>query len=122
MSPDGATFATGSNNSQGNKKGPGDIRLWDAHTGQLKRTFTHEFGIASITYSRDGAVRASSDLAGFIRLTDAKTGKVLRQWQGRLSSSDDYFANLRLSADGRLVAASHTSDSHEGEVVVWAIR
>lgn len=120
LSPDGATLATGSCTQDYNCSAPGDIRLWDMRTSQLKRTFTHDAGIVGIAYSPDGSVRASADEKRLLRLMDANTGKVTRQWQA-LTPKDvqDGLASLdslQFSSDSKLLAASDRN-----QILVWAI-
>ena len=91
------------------------IRLWDAQTGELRRTFTgHKDAINSVAFSPDGKVLASgsgyiyaSEASGSqdktIRLWDVETGTIRRT----LPAQKHKVLCVAFSPDGKVLAASH---------------
>ena len=90
------------------------IRLWDAQTGELRRTFTaHKDAINSVAFSPDGKVLASGsgdlyarDASGSkdktIRLWDVETGTLRRT----LPAQKNEVLCVAFSPDGKVLAAS----------------
>ena len=67
FSPDGKTLVCGMDDG---------IRLWDAHTGEYKKTLTgHRDVVESVALSPDGKTLASGSWDNTIRLWDAHTGE-----------------------------------------------
>src|SRR6267378_8123852 len=75
FSPDGKVLASCSRDKT--------IKLWDAATGELKRTLTeHTADVYDVTFSPKGNLLASASTDKTIRLWDAQTGKVIRTLEG----------------------------------------
>jgi WD40 repeat protein len=75
FSPDGAQVL-----SSGEDK---SIKLWDAATGALIRTFAgHSGGVSSVAFSPDGARVLSASKDKTIKLWDAATGALIRSFEG----------------------------------------
>jgi WD40 repeat protein len=65
------------------------IRLWDAATGALLRTFKgHSEVISSVAFSPDGARVLSGSGDTTIRLWDVATGALLRTFEGHLQKKN----------------------------------
>src|SRR5579871_5296027 len=78
FSPDGAFVATSSSDRT--------IKLWDARTRQLLRTFQgHTRDVRSVAFSPNGTTLVSGGEDGTVRLWDPKTGQVLRTFSGHAS-------------------------------------
>ncbi len=60
FAPDGHLLASSGNDAT--------VRFWDPQTGSLLYTLPHPGPIIAISWSRDGRLFASGDIAGFIRL------------------------------------------------------
>ena len=65
------------------------LKLWDAATGELLRTFEggrrrHALGVSSVAFSPDGARVLSGSSDNTLKLWDAATGELLRTFQGAL--------------------------------------
>jgi WD40 repeat protein len=59
------------------------LKLWDATTGQLLRTFEgHSAGVTSVAVSANGALLLSGSEDRMLKLWDATTAKLLRTFQG----------------------------------------
>ena len=98
FSPDGNTIASGSGHWMGyeGKASAGEeVRLWNAHTGELIKTLTgHKDVVSSVTFSPDGNLIVSGDWydwdgylssgtwSGEIRVWDAHTGEHLKTLTG----------------------------------------
>ena len=103
--PDGKTLASGLSD--------GTIRIWDAQTDELLRTFVgHASGVENIAYHPDGKTLASSGrLDGNIRIWDADTGELLHTLTGHTG----WIHNFSFRADGRTLASA----SHDETIRIW---
>ena len=87
----------------------GGLQIWEAVTGELRRTVPAEFGWAwNATFSADGRTLATSE-EDVVRLWDTKTGELRHSLRrGR----EEGFGNvwcLAFSPDGRTLASGHSS-------------
>jgi WD40 repeat protein len=103
--PKGETLAAAS-------AGHGEIRLWDARTGEPLRYVEEEGGLSSLAFSPDGTkllVGGDEDAAG--RVHDAATGALLRRLEGHTSS----VTSVAFSPDGTRAATG----SADRTIRVW---
>ena len=108
FSPDGTTLATGHYD--------GEIRLWNAQTGELRQVIPTDGVVESLAFSPDGSVLASGESTGSnqVRLWDIEIGQLVRI----LDSHGNPLESLAFSPDGRLLA----SGSVDGTVWLWGLR
>jgi WD40 repeat protein len=136
--PDGQTIAGGTGivtaviNGKAVKPSGGEVILWDAKTGKIRKTLgSHEASVEWLAYSSDGSVLASaSDENGFVKTWNLPGGS-LRQTlkiDGKIGSSPDGTEMLcALAPNGKSVAAVKTVMEKVGEhskrvgdeLVVW---
>ena len=108
FSPDGSTLATGHYD--------GEIRLWNAQTGELKQVLATQGVVESLAFSPDGSLLASGEGTGSnqVRLWDIEVGQLVRI----LESHESPVVSLAFSPNGRLLA----SGSYDGAVWLWGVR
>jgi WD40 repeat protein len=106
-SPDGKHIVSGGGGYDSNGRGiPGEVKVWDAHTGQNLLTLKgHTNGVSSVAYSPDGRRVFACDVRGKVLAWNAVTGMLLRDTpatipDGRLVA---VHGNQRAYADGWLV-------------------
>lgn len=103
LSPDGRTFAIGSDN---------DIHLLDRVTGTLKTTLIgHTEGIFSIAFSPDGKTSASASGDSTIGLWDINTG----EHKYTLTGHTRYIDSVAFNPDGNTIATGH----YLGAIRLW---
>jgi WD40 repeat protein len=115
FSPDGKRLAS-SDDGQSDVKGqgplPGEVKVWDARTGQVLHTLTgHTGGINSVSYSPDGQRIASAGEDGTIRIWEAQKGRLiltLKDHRGPVTC-------VRFSPDGTRLASS----SKDRTIKIW---
>jgi WD40 repeat protein len=80
FSPDGKWLATGG----GEPTRDGEIKLWQANTGNLIRSFTnvHSDAVFSLDFSPDGKYLASGAADKFVKVIELGTGKIVKQFEG----------------------------------------
>jgi WD40 repeat protein len=104
FSPDGARVLSGS--------GDKTIKLWDAATGALIRTFEGHVGpVTSVAFSPDGARVLSGSGDKTIKLWDAATGALIRTFEGHVGP----VTSVAFSPDGARVV----SGSHDNALKLW---
>ncbi len=127
FSPDGDTIASGSGQWMGyeGKASAGEeVRLWNAHTGELIKTLTgHKDVVSSVAFSPDGNLVVSGDWydwdghftsgtwSGEIRVWDAHTGEHLKSLKGHTGG----VSSLAFSSDGKILASGRT----DGTILLW---
>jgi serine/threonine protein kinase/WD40 repeat protein/tetratricopeptide (TPR) repeat protein len=108
LSPDGRSFATGSNPDG---RTAGEVRLWDVGTGRLRfPPLLHTNYVPALAFRPDGEVLASGDYGGLVRLWDTSTGEEI----GRPLSQGEIVLSLAYSPDGKVLAVGLSSD-HTGK-------
>jgi WD40 repeat protein len=75
FSADGSLFAAGSS-----LDGKGELRVYQTGDGKVVSKLTDIGPIYSVSFRPDGQVVASAGFDGVVRLSDAKTGKVVKQF------------------------------------------
>ncbi len=110
LSKDGGTLATCASSVNDEYADP--VRLWDARTGTLRRTFAAEkIHGRPMALSPDGAVIATGGKS--VKLWDARTGKLRRELTGHLKRTQ----STVFSADGRVLV----SGGNYGTTNVWEV-
>ena len=104
FSPDGKMLASGNG---------AEIDLWDATTGDLKKTLTgHDSAVNSISFSPDGRLLASGSWDGTVRLWDTITGEQQRKLTHQAVSS------VSFSPDGQTLASGRSLDR---KIYLWDV-
>jgi RNA polymerase sigma factor (sigma-70 family) len=93
----------------------GEIKLWDARTGEEKPALKHDSDIDCVAFTPDGKkVAGGGGLDGTVRIwntTDGAEAKVLQVGVGVRS--------VAISPDGKTLAAGCWKDDKQGEVSLW---
>lgn len=77
FNPDGSRFIAASS-----LDGNGEVRVYETATGKLLHKLDGERGaVYSVAYSRNGKVIASAGFDGVVRLNDAETSKLIKEFQ-----------------------------------------
>lgn len=96
FSPDGKTFASGAFYEK-------TVKLWDSATGQTMLTLPHTTDVNCVVFSPDGSLLAAAANDGVVRLWNAKTGVLQREFStGEVYKSVN---SVAFSPDGQTVAA-----------------
>ena len=105
FSPDSKTLASGLSD--------GTIRIWEAHTDELLRTFMgHVSGVENVSFHPDGKMLASSGrLDGTIRIWNADTGEQLHTLTGHTG----WIHSISFRPDGKTLASA----SHDETIRIW---
>ena len=103
-SPDGSTLATGDL--------IGEIRLWDAVTGQHKATLTGhpDQNVVSLSFSADSRMLASGGTDRIIRLWDAVTGQQLKIFTEHVHEIYGDGVRVAFSPEGHTLASTGAWD------------
>ena len=98
FSPDGSILATGS----GETSRFGEIRLWDASTGELIGSIEniHSDLVLGLAFSRDGTYLASASADRFMRVFNVQTREQVKSFEGHTN----HVLAVSWRADGRLLA------------------
>lgn len=105
ISRDGSTIASASED--------GVIRVWDAVSGETRRTMRHGSAVNTIALAPDGRLLAAGDDDGAVRLWDITTGEQVRTLTGHL----DWVWTVAFSPDGTMLA----SGSEDNTVKLWDV-
>jgi eukaryotic-like serine/threonine-protein kinase len=108
FSPDGKRIVSGG----GEWGKPGEVQVWDAHTGKLERTLQgHTSYVQSVAFSPDGKRIASGSVDRTVKVWDAHSG----QEPLTLKRHTSAVWSVAFSPDGKRIA----SGSHDQSVQVW---
>ncbi|MDG3002391.1 serine/threonine-protein kinase [Paludisphaera mucosa] len=116
LSPDGRSYATGSNPDG---RTAGEVRVWDAAAGRLRfPPRLHTNYVVALAYRPDGEVVAAGDFNGLVRFWDASAGEEV----GRPLPQGEIVLSLAYSPDGATLAVGLSND-HTGEpgVKLWNV-
>jgi len=110
FSPDGKTLASASNLEVGD----GNIKLWDVHTGKLKRVLSKgllSLRVSCVTFSPDGQTLASGNIDTTIKLWRLNSGKVHSTLKGHGWDVN----SVAFSRDGKILV----SGGLDGAIKIW---
>jgi WD40 repeat protein len=107
FSPDGRTFASGSEDNT--------IKLWNTKTGELIKTLPGHTGLIwSVSFSPDGETLASGSEDNAIQLWNVKTRKLIKTLPGHKNK----VYSVSFSPDGRTLA----SGSKDKTIKLWNVK
>lgn len=111
FSPDGKILASGG----GIPSRDGELVLWNASDGALLREISgaHSDTVFDLAYTSDGALLASCAADKFARVFDAKTGKLVRSFEGHTN----HVLGVAWNRTGRTLATSGADDV----IKVWSL-
>jgi WD40 repeat protein/tetratricopeptide (TPR) repeat protein len=104
FSPDGRSFATGSNP---HPIATGELRLWETSTGRLLfPPIPHTNYISALAFHPDGKLIATGDYGGQVRTWDTSTGREI----GQPLPQREIVLALSFSPDGKMLAVGLAKD------------
>jgi hypothetical protein len=103
ISPDGRWLATGSSDNR--------ARIWNATTGELRHTFTHEDRVNAVAFSLEGRWLVSGSSDATTQLWDVATGELRHTY-----NNTNRVVSLALSAEDLLAIGCW-----DGTVRVWKV-
>jgi WD40 repeat protein len=111
FSPDGKVLASGG----GIPSRDGELLLWNAADGSLLREITgaHSDTVFDLSFTPDGSLLASAAADKFARVFDAKTGKLVRSFEGHTN----HVLGVAWNRTGRTLATSGADDV----IKVWSL-
>jgi WD40 repeat protein len=111
FSPDGKLLASGG----GIPSRDGELLLWDPVEGKLVREVVgaHSDSVFDVSWSPDGSLLASAGADKFARISDPKTGKVIRNFEGHTN----HVLAVGWNKTGRSIATGGADDV----VKVWDV-
>jgi WD40 repeat protein len=115
FSPDGKYLAASlSGGPSGEKRIPGDVRIWEVATGQEVRAFKGPTSdVTAVAFSPDGSrLAAACSVEMAVLVWDVKTGEQTL----RLAGNRDWLAAMAYSANGERIA------SVGGDVRIWDVQ
>ena len=121
FSPDGKYLAAGSVPHPEDHEKPGEVKLWDATTGEEKETLDKDRGAWRLAFSPDGAYLAWTTLDDKLHFWDLKTDKAADLLRGEAMEAQ----HVAFSPDGKRLAlgVNHSTLLGEwGEVQIWDVQ
>jgi WD40 repeat protein len=107
FSPDGRLLASVSE---------GEIKLWNAHNGDLIRNLTRlGAGITALAFSPDSRTLATGEMNGNIQLWDLQSSRILHKWMAPQESA----YNLAYTNDGKTLIGAAGLYEASGEIHLW---
>ncbi len=112
-SPDGKRLASGSGHES--RRAPGEVKVWDAQTGQELRVLQgHSNRVSSVAFSPDGKRLASASGDNTVKVWDPQTGQELLTFREHSRP----VTSVAFSPDGKRLASA----SSDKTVKVWDAR
>ena len=114
FSPDGTRLASASGNGSGTPGEPGEVKVWDATSGQEILTLKgHTDRVTSIAFSPDGKRLASASSDRTVKVWDAASGQETLTLKGH----NDGVGSVAFSPDGKRLASGSTDQT----VKLWDV-